>query len=146
MMDLHSQTKQWNSKTIHGFVLHYIRAFSLHWASIQQLIKHLLGINTSQSWHIALAPFSIYKMKSTWCPLCSAKAWIPLLHILVKVQNKALKVQNGAIMARCLSAAISEIDWFLLKSNSTVSPKGNKINSKFIEMFQNHRRHLLYLI
>lgn len=28
-----------------------------------------------------------------------------LLHISVNVQNKALKVQNGAIMARCVSVA-----------------------------------------
>lgn len=40
-----------------------------------------------------------------------SKSLIPLLHFSVNVQNKALKVENGAIMPRFLpAAAAAEMD------------------------------------
>lgn len=96
-----------NNKTVHGFALNYIGGIPPQLNLCTAVEKHVLGINTSQSWHIALAPYFIYKLEKFLMASTVSKNHEFPLNISVNVQNKALKVENGAIVARCLPSASS---------------------------------------
>lgn len=57
--------------------------------------------------HLALTHHSLGTISFTRCKVLDGLdiQQVPLVHKPAKVQNKALIVQNSAIMAKCLSAA-----------------------------------------